>query len=132
MLISTNMAVSGGWKGFARLCASFGFLLLPILFFAGALYRAEALEHAYSVLRDCRFCFFWHALQHDCFILGLILVLSFFAFSKKRWSSVLSRLIIALIALLYALDLIVFETFGHQRLHFDTIPRYISPAAWTR
>ena len=77
------MAVSGGWKGFARLCASFGFLLLPILFFAGALYRAEALEHAYSVLRDCHFCFFWHALQHDCFILGLILVLSFFAFSIR-------------------------------------------------
>lgn len=104
--------------------------VIPIVFFFGALYRAEALESAYAVHRDCHFCFFWHALQHDCLILGPVVVLSFFAFSQRRSISVLSRLIIVLAAFLYALDLTVFETFGHQRLHFNTIPRFANPAAW--
>jgi hypothetical protein len=106
------------------------FAVIPVVFFLGSLYRAESLESAYARVRDCYFCFFWHALQHDCLILGPVVVLSFFAFSQKRLVSVLSRLIIVLVAFLYALDLTVFETFGHQRLHFDTIPRFTNPAAW--
>lgn len=105
-------------------------VVIPILFFLGALYRAELLENAYARLRDCYFCFFWHALQHDCLILGPVIILSFFAFSQKRTSRVISRLIIVLMAFFYALDLTVFETFGHQRLHLDTIPRYTNPTAW--
>lgn len=105
-------------------------VLIPIVFFLGSLYRAESLESAYADIRDCHFCFFLHALQHDFLILGPVVILSLFAFSQKWFVNLLLRLVIVLMALLYALDLIVFETFGHQRLHFDTIPRFTNPAAW--
>jgi lipoteichoic acid synthase len=125
------MAESKRSKSFFGPRASFAFFVfIPIVFFLGALYRAKALESVYAASRECHFCFFWHALQHDCLILGPVVVLSFFAFSQKRSVSVLSRLVIVLVAFLYALDITVFETFGRQRLHFDTIPRFANPSAW--
>src|SRR4051812_38385214 len=83
------------------------FVVIPIVFFLGSLYRAESLEKEYARTRDCDLCFFWHSLQHDCLILGPVVVLSFFAFSQKRLVNVLSRLTIVLVAFLYALDLTV-------------------------
>ena len=106
------------------------FCVHPDRFLLGISLSGKALESVYAVSHDCHFCFFWHALQHDCLILGPVVVLSFFAFSQKRSVSVLSRLVIVLVAILYALDIIVFETFGRQRLHFETIPRFANPAAW--